>query len=369
MSDGLRVLMTGDCVGGVFPYCLGLANRLQQQGIKVGLALMGPPPSADQKQLLAACPGLSVYQSSFALEWMNEPWRDVDEAGRWLLGITAAFRPDVIHLNGYSHAALDFGVPVLVVAHSCVLSWWLAVFDKPAPEHYAEYRKRVIEGLASAQLVVAPTMAMLRALVHEYQFSTPGVSIPNGLDAQAPVAEDKQLLFFAAGRVWDRAKNLAFLAEAAAELPWRVCIAGEGELPGAASENVELLGKLSRAATQRWMQLASVFVHPARYEPFGLAVLEAALAGCALLLSDIASLRELWGTDAVYFPTGDRKALIRAARRLAEDPVLRRRMAQAARQRASRYSSRSCAQAYIEVYSALVRRAGVGRVATAGGLP
>lgn len=367
MIESLRVLMTGDCVGGVFPYCLGLADRLQQQGVRVGLALMGPPPSADQQRLLDACPGLSVYQSSFALEWMNEPWRDVDEAGRWLLGITAAFRPHVVHLNGYSHAALDFGPPVLVVAHSCVLSWWRAVFGKQAPDSYAEYRKRVVGGLAKAQLVVAPTMAMLRALSHEYAFTTPAVTIPNGLDAHAPVALDKQLLFFAAGRVWDRAKNLDLLAQAAADLPWRVCIAGEGELPEAASENVELLGMLPRAAAQRWMQLAAVFVHPARYEPFGLAVLEAALSGCALLLSDIASLRELWGTDAVYFPAGDRNGLVQAARRLAEDPVLRRRMAQGARQRACRYSLRSCAQSYVEVYSALVRQAGARSAARAGG--
>lgn len=368
MSGGLRVLMTGDCVGGVFPYCLGLADRLQRQGVQVALALMGPPPSDEQQRLLAACPGLLVHQSSFALEWTREPWRDVDEAGQWLLGLAAAFRPHVVHLNGYSHAALNFGVPVLVVAHSCVLSWWRAVLGRPAPEDYAEYRERVASGLAGAQIVVAPSMAMLRALAREYQFSTPAVTIPNGLDAQGPVLQDKQMLFFAAGRVWDRAKDLSLLAEAAAEMPWRVCIAGQGELPGAASENVELLGNLPRAAAQRWMQLASVFVHPARYEPFGLAVLEAALAGCALLLSDIASLRELWGSNAVYFPAGDRSALVRAGRQLAEDPVLRRRMAEGARQRACRYSSRACAQAYVEVYSALARRAGGWRQAGAEGL-
>src|SRR5690625_7216151 len=45
-----------------------------------------------------------------------------------------------------------------------------------------------------------------------------------------------------------------------------------------------------------WLRQASVFVMPSRYEPFGLSVLEAALSGCALILSDIqigrASCRE-----------------------------------------------------------------------------
>ncbi len=357
MAKSLRILMTGDCVGGVFSYCLGLAERLHQQGVKVGLALMGPPPSREQEQGLAACPGLSVYQSAFALEWMHEPWSEVDQSGRWLAGISAAFRPDVVHLNGYSHADLDLGAPVLVVAHSCVLSWWRSVLGGPVPERYAEYKSRVTRGLSRADVVVAPTCAMLRALAREYAFSTPSVTIPNGVDAPGSTPQDKQMLFFAAGRVWDRAKNLALLAEAAVDLPWRVCIAGEGTLPDPASHNVEHLGMLSRQAVRRWMQLASVFVHPARYEPFGLAVLEAALAGCALVLADIDSLRELWGGDALYFPPDDRRALVRTARRLAEDPALRRRMAQGARQRAGRYSARACAQAYVEVYAALVRRA------------
>ena len=32
-------------------------------------------------------------------------------------------------LNAYVHAALPFGRPVLVVAHSCVTSWWRAVHE------------------------------------------------------------------------------------------------------------------------------------------------------------------------------------------------------------------------------------------------
>jgi glycosyltransferase involved in cell wall biosynthesis len=187
------------------------------------------------------------------------------------------------------------------------------------------------------------------------------------VDPPEPATQEKEPVFFAAGRMWDRAKNLALLADAAPELPWPVYIAGDGELPNPASANVELLGNLPHASTRKWMQLASVFVHPACYEPFGLAVLEAALAGCALLLADIASLREVWGTEAVYFPPADRSALVRAARRLAEDSELRDRMAEGAMQRAYRYSSCACAQGYVEVYSALVRRA--GRRATKQALP
>lgn len=37
------------------------------------------------------------------------------------------------------------------------------------------------------------------------------------------------------------------------------------------------------------------------YEPFGIAPLEAALCGCTVVANDIASLREVWGDDALYF--------------------------------------------------------------------
>ena len=48
------------------------------------------------------------------------------------------------------------------------------------------------------------------------------------------------------------------------------------------------------------MARTAVFVSPALYEPFGLAVLEAAQAGCALVLSDIPTFRELWDGVALF---------------------------------------------------------------------
>lgn len=49
-----------------------------------------------------------------------------------------------------------------------------------------------------------------------------------------------------------------------------------------------------------WYSVASIYALPARYEPFGLTALEAALSGCALALGGIPSLRETWGSAARY---------------------------------------------------------------------
>ena len=109
-------------------------------------------------------PNLSLHVSQLRLEWMDDCWHDVDAAGEWLLGLERTIAPDIVHLNGYVHAALPWSTPTLVVAHSCVLSWWRGTHGVDAPSRYDTYRARVAHGLAPADLVVAPTAAMLRML-------------------------------------------------------------------------------------------------------------------------------------------------------------------------------------------------------------
>ena len=68
-----------------------------------------------------------------------------------------------------------------------------------------------------------------------------------------------------------------------------------------------------------WYAKASVFASVSRYEPFGLAVLEAAQAGCALVLSDIPTFRELWDGAALFVPPEDPVALAEALRNTLQD--------------------------------------------------
>ena len=94
--------------------------------------------------------------------------------------------PDLIHLNGYVHGSLLFRAPVLIVGHSCVFSWWQAVKKGDCPA-YSEYRRRVREGIACADLVVAPTQAMLNCLEKYYGPISNTQVIFNGRDSADPV--------------------------------------------------------------------------------------------------------------------------------------------------------------------------------------
>ncbi|RKG59150.1 glycosyltransferase [Corallococcus sp. CA054B] len=377
--------MTADTVGGVWSYALELCRQLCSRGVGVELATMGAPLSPAQWREARALPGLTVHESTWGLEWMDAPWDDVRAAGEWLLELEARLSPEVVHLNGYCHGAWPFRAPVLVVAHSCVLSWWEAVKHEPAPARYARYRDEVAKGLHAASVVVAPTRAMLEAIRRHYGVLPPsrasghkdvaspqvdGASrctgafpsarvIPNARDAQDFVPAVKERFVLAAGRLWDEAKNLAALEAAAPQLPFPVYVAGDAAPPGggerATTRSTRPLGHLPPPVLADWMARASVYALPARYEPFGLSALEAALAGCALVLGDIPSLREVWGDAARFVPPDDPRALARTLRLLMNPSSEREALAARGRQRALTFTPGRMAEAYLELYAGLVR--------------
>lgn len=356
-----RVLMTTDAVGGVWDYALEICAGLRRDGAEIVLAVAGPPPRDEQVRAAKALGNVELVVGPYKLEWQDDSAADVDAAGRWLLDLARDRRVSLVHANGYAAGALPFGVPTIVVGHSCVLSWWRAVRGGDAPPEWNHYRSLVRDGLSAATAVVAPTRFMADELRRHYGEELHVQVINNGRSTTRYRAGDKQPLVLAAGRVWDDAKNLAALGRVAKRLPWRVAIAGTAtpagestaEAPGWALD-VDWLGRLSPDALAGCYAEASVYALPARYEPFGLTVLEAALSGCALVLGDVPSLRELWGGAALFVPPDDDDALAAAIESLTRDVNLRHRMARDARRRAESYPADDMVAAYAELYRRLL---------------
>ena len=145
-------------------------------------------------------------------------------------------------------------------------------------------------------------------------------------------------------------------------MPWPVYVAGD-TAPDAGLGSITALGRLSTARLSRWYADASIYALPARYEPFGLSALEAALSGCALVLGDIPSLREVWGAAALYVQPDDPGGLANAVSRLAGDTGFRQEMASRALARARQYSLDRAVDSYLALYGELT-----GARAAAGGL-
>jgi glycosyltransferase involved in cell wall biosynthesis len=180
------------------------------------------------------------------------------------------------------------------------------------------------------------------------------VTARNGTTEKAPIV-------FSAGRIWDEAKNIVALCDAAPAVDWPVYVAGDAAFEGAGGRNlpgVHLLGRLEPAEVAAWLSRASIYALPARYEPFGLSVLEAAIAGCALVLGDIPTLRENWGGAAVFVPPGDSVALAAAIQRLIADEPERKRLTELAIQRSREFSvdrmAGQCLAAYAEILQPVV---------------
>jgi glycosyltransferase involved in cell wall biosynthesis len=118
-------------------------------------------------------------------------------------------------------------------------------------------------------------------------------------------------------------------------------------------------GPLPHAAATALIRSAGVFVGPSLYEPFGLAVAEAARAARPLVLSDIPTYRELWGDAALYVAPGDAEALAATINCLAADPMLRRMLGRAAQVRARRFTVAAQARAMADLYGHLLARRAV----------
>jgi glycosyltransferase involved in cell wall biosynthesis len=364
-ARSLRVLMTADPIGGVWTYACELIDALAERRVEVVLATMGAPLAAAQRRAVHRMSNAVLAESGFALEWMPDPWRDVDAAADWLRGLAQRHAPDVVHVNGFAHAAVGFGAPVLCAAHSCVVTWMRAVRGCEPGADWAEYRTRVARGLRAAGELVAPTRAILEAILGAHGVVPRGRVIPNGRAAAAFPPAEKEPFVLAAGRLWDEAKGLADLEACAGGIRWPIHVAGPTASPGVVrtvrtvrttphrTGGVRLLGELEPAELAAWMGRASIYATPARYEPFGLAALEAALAGCTLVLGDLATFREIWGGHAVYVPPHDPPALTFALAALIRDPLRRGALAAGARVRARALSPQRMAEAYRAVYDEL----------------
>jgi glycosyltransferase involved in cell wall biosynthesis len=212
-------------------------------------------------------------------------------------------------------------------------------------------------GLHAADLVLAPTQAMLSALERHYGGLRRSSVVPNGLDSALFPPADKKPFILAVGRLWDEAKNIVMLDAVAPFLSWPIYVAGEERHPVAGRVHYRALrplGRLSSPVLASWLSQAAIYALPARYEPFGLSVLEAALAGCALVLGDIPSLREIWDGAALFVPPDNADRLRQTLQTLSQDRSELAWFAAAARTRALQYTSERMLIAYLGAYEELL---------------
>ncbi|MET1112902.1 MAG: glycosyltransferase family 4 protein [Allosphingosinicella sp.] len=357
-GSALRILIDADPALPEWRYSLDLARGLSRLGHESILALTGPAASGEQIRAAAAIPGLRLVDTGLALDRAAEDEASLVRAAQALAGLADQIGADVVQLNRPALAALaNFGQPVVAILHSCVATWWETVQGSELPGDFAWRTDLVARGLDSADEVVAPSAAFGAAVERRYRLKATPRTVHYG---RTPLAEPSGMphdFVLTAGRLWDEGKNLGLLDAAAGRIGIPVRAAGPLAGPNGGAvmfDNIHCLGPLDEAELGRWLSARPVFVSAALYEPFGPAVLDAASAGCALILSDIPTFRELWDEVAIFVDPSDEDGFARAIGDLAGDDFERAVLGRAARERAARYTPDAMAAQMAHLYRGLL---------------
>lgn len=156
-------------------------------------------------------------------------------------------------------------------------------------------------------------------------------------------AHGSELTVLSVGRL-DAEKNPIMLAEVFARLPengctWRLDICGEGRLEGALRTRLAELGLLDRTSLRGYVDFgealreiyrtSDVLLHISHTEGLPQVIIEALAAGLPVVATDVGGIGEAVGHCVVLVRPGDIDGAVRAIRRIAEEPQLRRRLVEA----------------------------------------
>ena len=355
-----RLFLTTDAVGGVWRYSMAIAAGVAARGWHCTIATMGPAPSDGQYREARAMAGCDLIDTGLPLDWTAECHLALAKAASVLAALAQKHEADSLHLHTPCLAAFEWSVPLVAVAHSCVGTWWHAVHGTPAPEDFRWRMALMAQGLRRADAVIAPSHAMAAALRKEYQPGRDIHVVHNGLAPDAAFSACRGRSVLAAGRLWDRGKNMAVLDAASCLLNAPVAAAGDVSGPDGGlftPRGIRCLGHLAQADLRARMAQAGVFAAPSVYEPFGLAVLEAAQSAAPLVLADIPTFRELWDGAAIFVPAHDAAAWAEAIRLILDAPDRGEAWGARAQARAARYTAIHMVDASLALHSAAILQA------------
>jgi glycosyltransferase involved in cell wall biosynthesis len=312
-------------IGGSERHLLTLLPALAERGVEpVLVGLDDPAWSADDFYGALRVPAVRIRSP-----------RDLDPL--LLVRLARELRADVVHTH-LVHADVYGGIAAKVRGSRLVST---KHNDDPFRRGAFRYVERGLARLADG--VVTITDSLRRFTIDQVGISASKVeTIHYGLDdlpeAWGVNADDAvpggARVALAVSRLTAQ-KGIDVAIRALASLPEDVVLVVLGEGPERAAlerltrelgveHRVFLLGRVPDVAA--WLRRADVFVHPARWEGFGLAVLEAMLAGLPVVATNVSSLPELVvdGETGLLVPADDAAALAAAVSSALERPGLGR---------------------------------------------
>ena len=354
-------------VGGSERHLLALLPALAARGVEVSFLGLDDP-RGDPEPFYA-----ELQRAGIPCSRLRAP-RDFDPA----LAVRAARavrsrRPDIVHTH-LVHADV-YGALAAAAAGAALVS--TKHNDDPFRAGAFRHVERLLARRAASVICITGALARFSA---ERVGIPPGklVVVHYGLDAPPPswgenpvvaLPEGARLLLWIGRLAEQKGYDVAVraLPQILAAEPGAVLVVlGEGPERGrlealarelGVGEAVILPGRAGDV--NAWLGRAELFVHPCRWEGFGLVLLEAMLAGLPVVASEVSSVPEIVadGVNGLLVPPGEPDALARAVTAVLADAARGTALGEAGRTRAhERFSVARMAERTLEVYSAAQRR-------------
>lgn len=354
MRIGIICPYSFDEPGGVQAHILDLATVFIEQGHHV--EVLGPASTSTQVPSFVSKGGWAVpitYNGSVARLSIGPHVR------RNIKRFIREGNFDILHIHepnspSYSMAALAAARgPIVATYHASASSSLVLTLAKPFLRPYLE---KIRGGIAVSE--------MARRWQVEQLGGDP-VLIPNGVDTSVYAREraraehtskDSEIEIVFLGRLDEPRKGLDILLEALTLLPEKVRVTVMGGGHPRSVPGVDFVGRVSDAEKAAILGRADIYVAPnTGGESFGIVLVEAMAAGCAVVASDLEAFAAVCNADSeepagALFRTGDATDLARVLQDLVNDTDKRQALIKAGVERACEYDWDHVAAAVMRVY-------------------
>ncbi|MDE0673588.1 MAG: glycosyltransferase family 4 protein [bacterium] len=331
--------------GGVQAQVLGLAGWLRDQGDEVRIIAPRLPEDSDGVEVGRV---VRVRANRSVAPICLSPRVSVRMMGTLAWGEVAHIHEPLMPMVGV--AALRIQGPRVATFHADPPGWVRVLYRGLDP---------LVRSLkAPRTLVTAVSRQAAGALPSGWE---PEEIVPNGVDTTLGGAgEDRKrgrVVFL--GRDEPR-KGLSLLLEAwplvRSRHPHAELVVMGAERPEP-PEGTVFLGRVDTEVKDRTLRSAEVYVAPnLGGESFGIVLVEALAAGCAVIASDLTSFRDVAGPAARYFMPGSVHAMVEQIQQVLESPPVSARLSEAGPLRAARFSWDKVGPAYRNCYERVIRR-------------
>ena len=319
--------------GGAAPDYRDLAVGMAREGHQVAVVTMGVPTLPVHEM----CDGVEIFRLKCLRrkEHSCMPWEQftyIMAAKRFLKNHLKTRRYDVCHTHFIiptgpvaKWVKRTYGIPYVLTAHGSDVEGY-------NEKKYIRALHRILRPawkqiVREADAVAAPSGYLMKLMKDEMRWNR-YIRIPNGLDIDRFRAErsEKKKRILLMGRMQE-AKNFQTVLKSLSLIPkalwngWCAEILGDGPYRPELEKLVKDLGIGDRTAFRGWVENGSatqleylkqsaIYISASHFENCPMAVLEAAAAGCRLLLSDIEGHRQFFGgADDCFFPADDAEKL------------------------------------------------------------